>query len=141
MIHDEDIIIILLRTSSHLQTSVLLSTIHNETKKKWWIEASAPSPWCRCSLLPPASRYLPEALDGEESIISASEVEIASTIDELSLTEWQSVECKAHTSVKCKNIFDDIERAKNVVDLAKTAFERAQKAANDFSLSTDEAVE
>jgi hypothetical protein len=81
-----------------------------------------------------------QTLDGKESNISAMEVEIISAIDELSFVEKESAKHKARVSVARKMMLDEVASAKVVADLVKAAFERAQKAASDFTSLPDEAL-
>lgn len=77
-------------------------------------------------------------LDNEESNMSAMEVEIASSLDELTSVEKQISEHKKSEDAKRTKVLAAIEGAKKMADIIKNAYERAQKDANDFSVSSDD---
>ena len=70
--------------------------------------------------------------------MSAMEVEIASTLDELTSVEKQISEHKKSEDAKRMKVLAAIEGAKKMADIIKNAYERAQKDANDFSASSDD---
>mmetsp|Transcript_6805 Transcript_6805/g.15512 ORF Transcript_6805/g.15512 Transcript_6805/m.15512 type:complete len:1196 (-) Transcript_6805:237-3824(-) len=76
-------------------------------------------------------------LDNEESNISAMEANIASTLDELTSIEKQSVEHKELDGAKKEQVSIKICETKKMADIIKGAFERAQKDATDFSVLPD----
>lgn len=77
-------------------------------------------------------------LDGEEGTVSAMEAKIASAIAELSSVEALATEHKERAEGEKSQALSAIAEAKRTADMIKSAFERAQKEANDFSASPDE---
>ena len=70
--------------------------------------------------------------------MSAMEIEIASTLDELASVEKEISEHKKSEDAKRTKVLAEIEGAKKMADIIKNAYERAQKDANEFSASSDD---
>lgn len=77
-------------------------------------------------------------LDDNERVVSSKEEEISSTRVELALLEQKIAQYKASTAKKMTNLLAETDSAKHQVGIVKEAYERAQKAVNDFNSSPDD---
>jgi hypothetical protein len=66
------------------------------------------------------------------------EAEIARSIDELALIKTQCAEHKEKVNVTHSKLHKETAGAKTTADMVKTAYERAQKNANNFKTQPDD---